>query len=112
MNPIFVSLGISLLLTWALESIAYLFVKKKCLRDFLVLLLVNLVTNPIVVLISVGAALDGFAELALTAVLEVSAVLAEWLLYKNCAKNISRPLVFALCANAFSYFTGLILQLL
>ena len=112
MNPIFVSLFISLLLTWLLESIAYLFIKEKCLHDFLVLLLVNLVTNPVVVLISVGTSLDGFADVALTAVLEITAVVAEWLLYKKCAKNIRRPFAFALCANAFSYFTGLILQLL
>ena len=112
MNPIFVSLGLSLALTWLLESIAYLFIKKKCLHDFLVLLLVNLVTNPVVVLISVGTSFTGAKDIALTVFLEVSAVLVEWLLYKNCAKNIRRPLVFALCANAFSYFSGLILQLL
>ena len=112
MNSVFVSLGISLLLTWLLESVAYLFVKDKCLHDYIVLLLVNLVTNPVVVLISVSTSFSGAKDIALTAVLEVSAVLCEWLLYKNCAKNIRHPFVFALCANLFSYFTGLILQLL
>lgn len=112
MNSVFVSLGISLLLTWLLESIAYLFVKKKCLHDYIVLLLVNLVTNPVVVLISVITSFTGAKDIVLTVFLEVSAVLCEWLLYKNFAKNISRPFVFSLCANAFSYFAGLILQLL
>ena len=112
MNPVFVSLGISLLLTWLLESLAYLFVKKKSLRDYLVLLLVNLVTNPVVVLVSVATAFEGFKDVLLIAALEGAAVLAEWLLYKKCAENIRRPLAFAVCANAFSYFTGLILQLL
>ncbi len=112
MNPIFASLGISLLLTWGLESVAYLFVKKKCLHDYLVLLLVNLVTNPIVVLVSVLTDFAGFSDILLTAFLEISAVLAEWLLYKKCAVNIRKPLAFAVGANIFSYFAGLILQLL
>ncbi len=112
MNAILVSLGISLLLTWLLESVAYLFVKKKTLRDYFVLLLVNLVTNPVVVLVSVCTSFSGVKDVALTVFLEVCAVLVEWLLYKNCAENIRKPFVFALCANLFSYFTGFILQLL
>ncbi|MBE6813191.1 MAG: hypothetical protein E7523_09980 [Ruminococcaceae bacterium] len=112
MKPVFMSLGISLMLTWLLESIAYLFVKKKTLRDYLVLLLVNLVTNPVVVLISVCTSFSGMTDILLTVVLEASAVLIEWQLYKRCAQYIPRPLCFALCANLFSYFTGQILQLL
>lgn len=112
MNPIFVSLGISLMLTWLLESLVYLFVQKKTWRDYFVLILVNLVTNPVVVLLSVCCNFEGIADNLLTAVLEISAVLVEWQLYKNCALHIHRPFVFALCANAFSYFAGLILQLL
>lgn len=112
MKSVFISLCISLLLTWLLESIAYLFVRKKCLRDYAVLLLVNLVTNPVVVAVSVLTSLTGWQDMLLTAVLEVSAVLAEWQLYKHCAERISKPFLFALCANVFSYFTGLILQVL
>ncbi len=112
MNPVFVSLGISLMFTWLLESIAYLFVKKKTWRDYFVLILVNLVTNPVVVLLSVCTSFTGVADVLLTASLEISAVLIEWQLYKKCALHIRRPFVFALCANAFSYLTGLILQLL
>lgn len=112
MNAVLVSLGISLLLTWFFESIAFLFVKKKTLRDYLVLLLVNLVTNPVVVLVSVCSGFAGLADILLTAGLELSAVLVEWQLYKNCAESIRRPFVFSLCANLFSFFTGLILQLL
>lgn len=112
MKTVFLSLGISLLLTWGFESIAYLFVRKKSLRDYLVVLLVNLVTNPVVVIVSICADCSGTAEVLLTAVLESAAVLSEWRLYKMCAEKISRPFVFALGANLFSYFTGLILQLL
>lgn len=112
MKAVFVSLGISILLTWIFESIAYLFVKKKTLRDYLVVLLVNLVTNPVVVLVSVCTGFAGLADVLLTAGLEISAVLVEWQLYNNCAENLRRPFVFALCANLFSYFAGLILQLL
>ncbi len=112
MKTVFLSLGISLLLTWLLESIAYLFVKKKSLRDYIVLLLVNLLTNPVVVLVSVSLSLTGAADVCLTAVLEVFAVVTEWQFYRMCAENIRRPFVFAFCANVFSYFTGLFLQLL
>ena len=112
MNAVLMSLGISLLLTWFFESIAFLFVKKKTLRDYLVLLLVNLVTNPVVVLVSVCSGFAGLADILLTAGLELSAVLVEWQLYKRCSENIRRPFAFALCANLFSYFMGLILQLL
>ncbi len=112
MRETLISLCISLFLTWVLESIAYLFVRKKCLSDYLVLLLVNAVTNPVVVLISVSTSFSGAEKVLLTAFLELSAVTVEWLLYKHCAKNITKPFLFSLFANAFSYFTGLILQLL
>ena len=112
MKEILLSLVVSLVLTWVLESLAYLFVPKKSLSDYLVLLLVNLVTNPVVVLISVCTDFSGAADVVLTAVLEVSAVLVEWQLYKHCAERIEKPFLFAVFANVFSYFTGLILQLL
>ena len=109
MNSVFYSLAVSLCLTLVLESLFYLLVKQKSLRDWAVVLLVNVLTNPIVVLVSVLTHLDGWKNAFLTVGLEAAAVLCEGVFYKLCAAEIKKPFVFSLCANAFSYIFGLVL---
>jgi len=45
------------------------------------------------------------------AVLEASAILAEWLCYRQTDNDVHHPLLFSLCANGFSYCAGHLLQL-
>lgn len=101
------ALGISLGLTLVLESIFGLIWGVKGKRDWLLLLLVNVVTNPIVVTLHYCVSTFwGF-----TIVLEVFAVVAEWLAYRKWGRTTCPAFLFALCANCFSYFSGLLINL-
>ena len=102
------ALGISLGLTLILESIFGLIWGVKGMRDWLLLLLVNVVTNPIVV--TLHYCVSSFW--AFTLLLEVSAVVAEWLAYRRWGKTTSPAFLFSLCANCFSYFSGLLINYL
>ena len=77
------ALGISLGLTLILESIFGLIWGVKGKRDWLLLLLVNVVTNPIVV--TLHYCVSSFW--AVTLVLEIGAVLAEWLAYRKYIRS-------------------------
>ena len=100
------SLAISLALTLILEGLYSLLWRLRERQDWLLLLLVNVVTNPIVVslyhLVSQGW--------LFVTVLEVGAVAAEWLAYRRWGKETRPPFLFALCANCFSFFGGLLLN--
>ena len=101
------ALGISLGLTLVLESIFGLVWGVKGKRDWILLLLVNVVTNPIVVTLHYCVS----TFWAFTVVLETFAVVAEWLAYRKWGKSTSPAFLFALCANLFSYFSGLLINL-
>ena len=106
LNLLLPALGISLALTLMLESIFGLIWGVKGKGDWLLLLLVNVVTNPIVVTLHYCASsFWGF-----TLVLEISAVIAEWLAYRKWGKTTRPAFLFALCANVFSYFSGLLIN--
>ena len=107
------SLAISLLATLVLEAGFFWLTGKRNKRDFLLLVLVNLVTNPVVVLLLyLTYWFTNLNYIAVTVVLELSAVLVEGLYYKKFGQEFKRPFLFSLGANAFSYGIGLIVQLL
>lgn len=100
------ALGVSLALTLILESVFGLIWGVKGRRDWLLLLLVNVVTNPIVVTLHYCVS----SHLLFVIVLEVCAVLAEWLAYRKWGKTVRPAFLFSLCANCFSYFCGVLLN--
>ena len=100
------ALGISLALTLILESVFALIWGIKGRRDWLLLLLVNVVTNPIVVTLSYCIS----SRWPFVLLLEACAVLAEWLAYRKWGKTTHPAFLFSLCANCFSYFSGLLLN--
>lgn len=75
--------------------------------------LVNCLTNPPVNLIygvlTVGR---GLSPLPVTAFLETVVVLVEWMCYRHLDSGVRRPFLLSLCANAFSYAAGYLLQIL
>ncbi len=71
-------------------------------RDLLLLVLVNILTNPLAVLLH--ALFPGWT---VTVVLETGVVLVEGALYGRLGHAVSRPWLFALCANGFSFCMGL-----
>ncbi len=81
-------------------------------RALALVALVNCLTNPPVnLLYTYGVTLGGLPDWPVTAVLECAAVLAEWLVYRRAEDAPRRPFLFSLCANAFSYCAGCLIQL-
>lgn len=98
------SLVVSLVLTLLLEGVFAFVWGVKGKEDWRLLVLVNVVTNPIVV--ALHFCVSGAWQFVLF--LEVSAVLAEWLAYRKWGRTTRPAFLFSLCANCFSYFTGVL----
>ena len=111
------ALALSLLLTLALELGFFalagrLFTgrSKRCKKDFLLVALANVLTNPAVVLLYWLAALYADINAAVVlAPLELSAIFAEGFCYKKYG-GFRRPYLFSAAANIFSFGAGLLLQ--
>ncbi len=105
------SLIISLLLTLLLESIFAFVVGVRGKMDYLLLVLVNLLTNPLVVLLySLSLLFIPFTGIWVQLILEAMAVMTEGIYYKKYAISIKRPFLFSLCINGFSYGVGLLIN--
>ena len=103
------SLGLTLLL----EAGFFLLVVKYNKKDFMLLVLVNILTNPIVVLLYWLASVYTDLHRAIIIIpLEIFAIVVEWQYYKKYGQNINRPFLFAFSANMFSYWIGVLIQLL
>jgi len=111
-SAILYSLAISLILTLILEAGFFFLVGKRDKKDLLLLLLVNVLTNPVVVLSDWLVVLYTKWDIRIVLLLlETFAVLTEGWLYKKYGKNFKRPFLFALAANAFSFSVGALMQL-
>ena len=108
MQDLLISLVVSLTLTLLLEGLFGFIWGVKGRRDRRLLVLVNVITNPIVVLLHHCVSNAWYA----TAILEVSAVLAEWLAYRKWGRTTRPAFLFSLCANCFSYFCGVLINIL
>lgn len=100
------SLAVSLTLTLALEGVLALIWGVKDRRDWLLLFLANVVTNPIVV----SLYYLGLSSWPAVAVLELAAVAAEGLAYRRWGRGLRPALLFSLCANCFSFFGGMLIN--
>ena len=106
---VFLSLGVSLVLTLLLE-LGFALVWKVKKNDLPLVALANVLTNPVVVLCHIAARLFFPALLPFfTAVLELGAFSVEGYLFST-RSQIRRPWLFSLCANLFSYTVGIILR--
>ena len=105
------ALAISIALTIALETGFFLLIGKRNKKDLLLLLLVNVLTNPVVVLTYWLAVLyTNWNAVIIIIPLEVLAVLIEGRYYKKYGRDFKRPYLFSLAANIFSYGIGLLIQ--
>lgn len=98
-----ISLGLTLVLELAL---ALLWPVRR--RDLVLVVLVNLLTNPLVVL--AHGALAAFDPWLHTLLPELWALATEALLYCRLENRIRWPALFAPIANGLSYTMGLLLQ--
>ena len=106
------SLILSLALTILFELSFFFIVGKRNKKDLLLVLLVNVITNPIVVLLfRLSVLYTDWNKVFVYIPLELFAVLAEGYYYKKYGLDFKRPYLFSLTANAFSFGAGLLLQL-
>ena len=108
-----VSLALSLTLTLALETGFFLLAGKRGKKDLLLLLLVNVLTNPVVVLSFWLATLyTRWDARIILILLELFAVLIEGYYYKKYGRDFRRPFLFSAAANMFSFWIGMFVQYL
>jgi len=108
---ILASLAISLILTLALESGFFFIAGKRNIKDWLLLVMVNILTNPAVVLLYWLAVLyTDLHRAAIIVPLELAAVFIEGRCYRKYGENFKRPYLFSIAANAFSFGSGVIIQ--
>ncbi len=105
------SLGLSLWVTLLLETAAALALGIRQRRDLLLVLLVNVLTNPVVVLTLNLFLLAGQTPpWYLVAILETAAVTIEALLYRSRLEyRRIHPFLLSLILNSISYIGGLLL---
>jgi len=102
-----ISLGLTELMELGLAYILGLRNKK----DFVLMAMVNVMTNPAVVLLNaLLTRKTGLNHFLIVAFLETAAIVIEGAYYKNYAEKISRPFLFSLETNAFSYTVGLVIS--
>lgn len=106
-------LAVSLLLTLIFEELFALAWGLRGRRELGLVALVNVLTNPPVVLLyHTASGLFGWNAVLVAAGLEGAAVLVEWRCYRAYSEQVKRPFLFALLANLFSYGAGCVINLL
>lgn len=105
-------LASSLVLTLLFEGLFALVWGLRGWRELAVVALVNLLTNPAVVLLyHLSTGPWGMNAVLVTVVLECAAVATEWQCYCSCSRQLKHPFLFSLLANVISYGIGCIIQL-
>jgi len=106
-----VSLVVSLVLTVVFELGFFLLAGKRSKKDLLLVVLVNVVTNPVVVLAYwLASFYTDVNHIIVKLPLELFAVLTEGYYYKKYGEDFRHPYVFSAAANIFSFGTGVLLQ--
>ena len=106
-------LAVSLLLTLVFEEGFALAWGLRGKRELWLVALVNILTNPAVVLLYYTAAGPlRWNAIPVTIVLEALAILVEWRCYRAFSDQVKRPFLFALLINLFSYGAGCVINLL
>jgi len=107
----FPALGFSLVLTVVLETGFFLLIGKRNKRDLLLVVTVNILTNPVVVSLYWLAILYTNANpIIITMALELLAVFAEGYYYKKYGQAFPHPYFFSIVANIVSFGIGLLIQ--
>ena len=121
-RDILVSLALSFIMTLMLELGFYLLVsqfgykdfklvRKRCKKDLLLVMLVNLLTNPVVVLLYWIAVLFTKWNTAIVIIpLELFAIVVEGYYYKKYGRDFKYPCLFSLTANMCSFWIGVLIQ--
>lgn len=101
------SMIISLILTLLIEEVFVLAAGIRRKEDLLLVLLVNIITNPIVVFLYYTVDYYLPVDMGIvTILLEAAAILAEAGYYAKYSENIRHPLLISLGANIISFSIG------
>lgn len=106
------SLIISLILTLVIELIVSAILGIKDKYDIKIIIIANFITNPLVVYIANCLILLNNTSIYIIAIalLEILAIIIEFLIYKKCLKfNEKSPLVISTINNIVSFSLGLII---
>lgn len=98
----------SLLLTEILELAAAACFPQRNKQDFLLVFLVNLITNPVVVYLDYWFRFRMPSVVLWIAALEFAVWLSEAWIYRKCLTGRQNPFLFSLVLNAASYFGGMV----
>lgn len=105
----FMTLLISLGLTLAFELAFCLLFKVRGLYDIILVILVNVFTNPPVVFThNILQRSTALPPVVIVLVLETAVIVIEGFCYKFYARSIKHPFWISIGANMFSYFAGLL----
>lgn len=100
--------AVSLGLTFLLELPVAYYWGLRSRHDLTVAVLVNVLTNPAVVLLN--GLLSATPWWAVQLPLEAAAIAVEGFCYRHCGEDVRRPYLLSLCANCISYGAGLVLN--
>ena len=110
-TSLMIALAISLGLTLVFETGFFLVTGIRNKKDLLLVILVNTLTNPVVVLLYWLVFFNTNWNTTIIKIpLEIFAVLTEGYLYKKHAQSIKRPFLFSLAANTVSFTLGMLIQ--
>ena len=99
-----------LVMTILLEMAFALFVGIRGRKNLLIVLLVQVLTNPCAVFGMVWfMSRTNVHYVVYELLIESLVVIVEWLIYRKMIKDLKRPLAFSLAANYFSYSFGIVL---
>ena len=105
------ALTVSLISTVALEAGFFLLAGKRNKKDLLLTVMVNIITNPAVVLLYWLAVLyTGWNRIVIKIPLELFAVFTEGYYYRKYGRDFKHPYLFSIATNAFSFGIGLLIQ--
>ena len=105
---------ISFVATLVLEALVMVLMSEHSKSNFLLLLLINILTNPMAVYLSyVGKILVDIPEILIQLPIEIGVVLVEAGIYVWFSKDekwtIKRPIFLGILANIFSWSIGLMM---
>lgn len=112
MNSIVKSMIICLVCTLIIELIVAFVLSVRDKRDLLNIILVNILTNPLVVSISlyIHVCYGNYYYRISMVILEVLVFIVEGIIYKKVLKREINPFLLSLILNASSYGLGLIIN--
>lgn len=112
MNPIVKSMIICLMCTIVIEVICAVILRVRDKKDIFNIVLVNVLTNPLVVSISlyIHVYYGNYYYRISMIILEILVLFIEGFIYKKVLKKEINPYVLSLILNASSYGLGLIIN--